>query len=224
MKWFQSTDNGLYTINYALRKHPELSEEFVSCVGYFSGGGEQMSWVYLNTLAGFYPDQVEYFSTLNQVFPNLALQHTAELTEGGLLGQIIDKCIRFADSDTQNTPQVRIAALALLTEVWMAFGSFVEKHEDYNNSLQHVFKKNVRERIRSVRIVTATCLFKLLDKFSAEKNTAAPAIYKTLIFSLVEAPQEQTTRELFLTSFQTLYDSVKSIPIGLLIDPFVKAN
>ena len=87
-----------------------------------------------------------------------------------------------------------------------------------------MFKKNVRERIRSVRIVTATCLFKLLDKFSAEKNTAAPAIYKTLIFSLVEAPQEQTTRELFLTSFQSLYESVKSIPIGLLIDPFVKAN
>ena len=56
MQWFQSKENGLYTINYALRKHPELAEDFVSCVGHFTGGGEQMSWVYLNTLAGFYPD------------------------------------------------------------------------------------------------------------------------------------------------------------------------
>ena len=49
---------------------------------------------------------------------------------------------------------------------------------------------NVRERIRSVRLVTATCMFKLLDKFSAEKNQAAPSLYKTLIFSLVENPHD----------------------------------
>ena len=67
-------------------------------------------------------------------------------------------------------------------------------------------------------------MFKLLDKFSAEKNQSAPAIYKTLIFSLVESPQDQTTRELFLTNFQELFQNMKSIPIGLLIDPFVKAN
>ena len=135
MKWFQSQDNVLYTINYALRKHAELSEEFVSCIGHFTGGGEQMMFVYLNTLAGHYPDMVDYFSTLNQIFPGLAMQYTTELTEAGLLGQFIDKTIRFADSDGQNTPQVRISALALLTEIWLAFGSFVEKNENYNNSL-----------------------------------------------------------------------------------------
>jgi len=67
-------------------------------------------------------------------------------------------------------------------------------------------------------------MFKLLDKFSAEKNQAAPSIYKTLIFSLVENPKDQTTRELFLTNFQYLFETVKSIPIGLLVDPFVKSN
>ena len=39
-KWFNSKDNGIYTINYALKKHAELAEDFVSCVGNFSGGGE----------------------------------------------------------------------------------------------------------------------------------------------------------------------------------------
>ena len=51
-------------------------------------------------------------------------------------------------------------------------------------------KKNVRDRVRSLRMVTATHMFILLDKFSLEKNAAAPSIYKTLIFSLVESPQD----------------------------------
>jgi len=53
-----------------------------------------------------------------------------------------------------------------------------------------VYKKNVRDRVRSLRMVTATHMFILLDKFSLEKNAAAPSIYKTLIFSLVESPQD----------------------------------
>jgi hypothetical protein len=31
-------------------------------------------------------------------------------------------------------------------------------------------------------------MFRLLDKFAEEKNPAAPAIYKALIFSLIENP------------------------------------
>ena len=46
MKWFQSKDNGIYTMNYAYKKHPDLAEDFVNCIGNFTGGGEQMSWVY----------------------------------------------------------------------------------------------------------------------------------------------------------------------------------
>ena len=67
-------------------------------------------------------------------------------------------------------------------------------------------------------------MFKLLDKFSAEKNPSAPAILKTLVFSLVESPQDQTVRELYLTNFQYLFEQVKAIPIGLIVDPLVKSN
>jgi hypothetical protein len=67
-------------------------------------------------------------------------------------------------------------------------------------------------------------MFKLLDKFSAEKNPSAPAILKSLVFSLVESPQDQTVRELYLTNFQYLFEQVKSIPVGLIVDPLVKSN
>lgn len=42
--------------------------------------------------------------------------------------------------------------------------------------------------MRSIRIVAVAQTFKLLDKFSAEKNMSAPTLYKQLIFSLVESP------------------------------------
>jgi hypothetical protein len=65
MKWFESKDNGIYTINYALKKHSSLAQEFVDCVGSFTGGGEQMSWTYMNILQSYYPDTAEYVECLN---------------------------------------------------------------------------------------------------------------------------------------------------------------
>jgi hypothetical protein len=50
-------------------------------------------------------------------------------------------------------------------------------------------------------------LFRLIDKFSEDKNASAPAIYKTLIFSLVESPQDTTIRELYFNNFQALYEA-----------------
>lgn len=67
-------------------------------------------------------------------------------------------------------------------------------------------------------------MFKLLDKFSAEKYPAAPSLYKQLIFSLVESPHEPTVRELYLTNFQYLFESVKQIPVGLLLEPYVRLS
>jgi hypothetical protein len=39
-KWFQSKENGFYTINYSYKKHPELNEEYVNCIHSFAPDGE----------------------------------------------------------------------------------------------------------------------------------------------------------------------------------------
>ena len=56
--------------------------------------------------------------------------------------------------------------------------------------MQAAFQKNSRDREKSVRLVAVACMFKLLDKFSADKYAAAPSLYKQLIFSLVDNPHE----------------------------------
>ena len=85
-----------------------------------------------------------------------------------------------------------------------------------------MLKRGARDKHRPIRIVAVCELFRLLDKFSEEKNPSAPAIYKTLIFSLVENPADSNIRYLYLTNFTTLFEANPTIPIGLLIDPLIK--
>ncbi len=72
----------------------------------------------------------------------------------------------------------------------MAYTDYVDKKPDRVNFIQNVLKKCARDRLRGLRIVTVSLMFRLLDKFAEEKNPAAPALYKALIFSLIENPTD----------------------------------
>jgi hypothetical protein len=43
MNWFNSKENGIYTINYAMKRHNELASDFVTCVGNFCPSTEDMT-------------------------------------------------------------------------------------------------------------------------------------------------------------------------------------
>lgn len=57
-----------------------------------------------------------------------------------------------------------------------------------------MLKRGARDKHRPIRTVAVALMFKLLDKFSEDKNSSAPSIYKTLIYSLVENPNESSVR------------------------------
>jgi hypothetical protein len=65
-------------------------------------------------------------------------------------------------------------------------------------------------------------MFRLLDKFATEKNSSAPLLYKSLIFTMIESFRELTVREHYFNNFTLLFQSVPSVPIGLLIEPLIK--
>lgn len=69
-----------------------------------------------------------------------------------------------------------------------------------------MLKRGARDRHKPIRIVAVSLLFRLLDKFSEEKNPSAPTIYKTLIFSIVENPMDGTIRSLYYTNFAYIYE------------------
>jgi hypothetical protein len=85
-----------------------------------------------------------------------------------------------------------------------------------------MLKRGARDKHRPIRTVAVCGLFRLLDKFSDEKNSSAPSIYKTLIFSMVENPNDSILRELYYINFTSLYEAHQTIPVGLLVEPLIK--
>jgi hypothetical protein len=71
-------------------------------------------------------------------------------------------------------------------------------------------------------LISIAQFFRILDKFSFTKNPSAPLLYKTLVFSLVESPNDLTIRELMYHNFMNLFEDNLGVPIGLLIDPLFK--
>ena len=111
-----------------------------------------------------------------------------------------------------------MAALTLMGELWLGFGAEDEVSEQF---LQ-MMKRGIRDKHKPLRAVTVGIMFKLLDKFAEDKNSAAPSIYKALIYALVENPTDSTVRELHFTNFVSLFEQQPSIPVGLLMEPLIK--
>ena len=88
----------------------------------------------------------------------------------------------------------------------MSYTDYVDRKPDRVNFIQSILKKSVRDRLRGLRIVTASLMFRLLDKFADEKNSSAPALYKSLIFSLIENPSDIQIREHYFSNFTFLFD------------------
>lgn len=55
-----------------------------------------MTDVYLSQLQELYPEIIDYFSTINTVFPYLAIKYAQELTQGPLLAQLVDRCVLYS--------------------------------------------------------------------------------------------------------------------------------
>ena len=115
-------------------------------------------------------------------------------------------CAREAENDKHgDNLNERIMALALLSEIWYLFTEYVDSKEEMANTLLFMLKRAIRERAKSIRLTSVAYLFKLLDKLSSTKNRSAPLIYKTLIFSLIENPNDPTIREMYFSNFRELF-------------------
>jgi hypothetical protein len=67
-----------------------------------------------------------------------------------------------------------------------------------------------------------TRLFKMLEIFAQDRNPYAPIIYKTLTFSLVENHQQLSIRELIMNNFKSIFETIQSIPVVIMLEPLLK--
>lgn len=133
--------------------------------------------------------------------------------KSGLVKVVADLAFREADAGLET----RALALALLTDVWLGFGSSLDT--GFQELLPNVYRRSVRDSDRLVRINAITCCFRLLEVFSAQKKAAAPQLYKSLIFALCDHFSDQLTREHIYTGLSRLYKQFPSMPVDFLLDP-----
>lgn len=109
-----------------------------------------------------------------------------------------------------------------MNELWLTFTDYVDSNEAMVTTIIFMMKRAVRDRNRNLRLTCMGQLFRILEELGQKKNQSAPLIYKTLIFSLMESPNDPIIREAIYSNFIALFQENPNIPISLLIDPLFK--
>ena len=73
-----------------------------------------------------------------------------------------------------------------------------------------------------MQIAAATGLLNLVDDFTSARRSAAPALYKLLVFAIIEHRENEMMREYLCCNISALLREHASIPVGVLVGPLVK--
>ena len=109
-----------------------------------------------------------------------------------------------------------------MCDLWEIYPTKIEEQEGLANQILLMLKKGIRDNFSSLKMISITYLFRLLENFASERNPFAPIVYKILTFSLIENHEDQVLREQLLLNFITIFKSFSSIPVGVLLEPLAK--
>ncbi len=73
-----------------------------------------------------------------------------------------------------------------------------------------------------MKMTCIALLFELLDQFQLQKNKFAPVSYKTLTFLLIDNHDDDDIWMFILSNFSSLFKKCQSIPIAIVLEPFLK--
>ena len=82
--------------------------------------------------------------------------------------------------------------------------------------------KACRDPSAAIRLAALALVFDLLGELATAKNHQSPSLYKLLTFSFIENFHSLETREFMSLSFISLFESHRSIPVAILLDPFLR--
>lgn len=81
----------------------------------------------------FFSSPLEYVNAINDIFPFLVNESSNDVKKSGILDFWIESCIRQSDNDGKHSYDERIAAITLLSEIWLAFTDYIDKKEEIVN-------------------------------------------------------------------------------------------
>lgn len=169
-------------------------------------------------LKEYYSDEIKYWETVTSFLASLLSNETFKEELKEFLTDRIDEII--TNFDSYQDSQLQSIVLTFLIELWILWEEIMT--EQYAQSTLKNIKILMRTNEKAIQYCKVAEMFKLLEIFTVHKNPAAPVIYKSLIFMLVENYYEDTTRQYVMSNFVQFFESSESIPVGILLEPLMK--
>lgn len=177
-----------------------------------------------NQLSSLVTDTKEYVNILSEFLPHMTESESIydEISVSGILEFWIEFCIKEIDSVTGKSIDTRIAVLGFVYSILNNFFVKVNDNENSMNSILGIINRTCRDENTMMRTISIGLMFQLFDLLANKKSPFAPIVYRTLTFLLVESYNISNTREYIAYNFSLIFKSNPNIPIGILLEPFVK--
>ena len=115
--------------------------------------------------------------------------------------------------------------LNIITELWIYNSNYFD--ENMKNLTLKLFKESIRSTFNNPELllkdmISISHLFYLMEQFGKKKNENGPLLYKILVFLFIEEYDELPKREFFEQHFSNFYLMNQTVPIDILINPYLK--
>ena len=216
-EWFVSSESKwLSVILESLLKHSNLFSFVTEVItSYWKG---HLVDLFSNNLKEHFKDEVKYWETMTSFLTSLLSNDTFKEELKTFLVEKIEEI--FTNFETYDDIQLQSVVLTFMIELWTLWEEIMED-EYIQNTLKYM-KILVRTKERAIQYAKIAEMFKLLETFTVQKNSAAPALYKSLIFVLVENHDDDTTRQYVMSNFMQFFETSETIPVGILLEPLMK--
>ena len=216
--WFISPNGGLEGCLLCFKKHNDASEVVVTLMNNF--GRFHIYELFTVYLKQFLQSDGAYFTFVSDILPSFSKlsNFCDEFEKNNLKKFFLDYILEVSRSPNLNE---RIKSALFLAEILISFSIYFTSEEE-NYRILSIFKSLYKDNNHLVQFTSICQLFRVLLVFSSERNTFVPIIYKTLIFCFIEYHHDLSIRELMLSNFSYLFKVVLSIPVGIMVEPYVK--
>ena len=216
--WFISPNGGLEGCLLCFKRHNDAAEVVVTLINNFARFHiYELFTVYLKQ---FLQNDGAYFTFVADILPTFSrLSNFAdEFEKNNLKGFFMEYILEISRSPNINE---RIKCVLFLAEIWINFSMYFNSEEE-NYRILSIFKTLYKDKNHLVQFSSICQLFRVLLVFSSERNSFVPIIYKSLIFNFIEYHHDLSIRELMLSNFNHLFKVILSIPVGIMVEPYVK--
>ena len=216
--WFIAPNGGLEGCILCFKKHNDAAEVVVTLMNNF--GRFHIYELFTVYLKQFLQNDGAYFTFVADILPTFSkLSNFAdEFEKNNLKGFFMEYILEVSRSPNRNE---RIKSALFLAEIWINFSIYFNSEQE-NYRILSIFKALYKDTDHLVQFTSICQLFRVLLVFSSERNSFVPIIYKSLIFNFIEYHNDLSIRELMLSNFNHLFIMVLSIPVGIMVEPYVK--